>query len=146
VTNPDRAPEGRVYPLVAYPRFRLRELRPGALEVCLGAVELRLRDRLLVEQLAVAFKEDLREFEGREVVTVPETAVTYSLQGNIVYVIAPDAEGSLTAVSRIVEVGETRAGRTAILDNLEPGERVASVGQNKLYRGVKVIIDEKVDL
>lgn len=81
-----------------------------------------------------------------DVVTVPETAVTYSLQGNIVYVIAPDAEGSLTAVSRIVEVGETRAGRTAILDNLEPGERVASVGQNKLYRGVKVIIDEKVDL
>ena len=81
-----------------------------------------------------------------EVVTVPETAVTYSLQGNTVYVIEPDADGVLRAVSRIVEVGETRAGRAAILNNLKPGERVASVGQNKLYRGVKVVIDEDVGL
>ena len=84
--------------------------------------------------------------QTRELVTVPETAVTYSLQGNTVYVIEEAEDGELTAISRIVTVGETRDGRTAVLTNLEPGERVATVGQNKLYRGVKVLIDEEVDL
>jgi membrane fusion protein (multidrug efflux system) len=81
-----------------------------------------------------------------EVVTIPQTAVTYSLQGNTVYVIEEAEDGSLSAVSRIVKAGETREGRTAILDNLAAGARVATVGQNKLYRGVKVVIDEEVDI
>jgi membrane fusion protein (multidrug efflux system) len=82
----------------------------------------------------------------RELVTVPETSVTYSLQGSTVYVIEETEDGGLTATSRIVKVGETREGRTAILDNLAAGEQVATVGQNKLYRGVRVIIDEAVVL
>ncbi len=82
----------------------------------------------------------------REVVTVPQTAVTYSLQGDTVYVIEEAEDGGLSAVSRIVSVGETRGGRTEILNNLAAGERVATVGQNKLYRGVRVVIDEKVEL
>jgi membrane fusion protein (multidrug efflux system) len=79
-------------------------------------------------------------------VTVPETSVSYSLQGNVVHVIEATDEGDLTAVSRIVTVGEVRAGRTAILDGLAADERIVTVGQNKLYRGVKVIIDENVAL
>ena len=80
------------------------------------------------------------------VVTVPETALTYSLQGDTVFVIENHPDGGLTAISRIVRAGETRDGRTAVLDGLEEGERVASVGQNKLYRGVKVLIDDTVDI
>jgi membrane fusion protein (multidrug efflux system) len=80
------------------------------------------------------------------VVTVPETAVTYSLQGNSIYVIEPSENGGLTATSRIVEVGEVRDGRAAILDGLSVGERVVTVGQNKLYRGVGIVIDESVQL
>ncbi len=82
----------------------------------------------------------------QQVITVPETAVTYSLQGNTIFVIEEAEDGGLAADSRIVEVGETRDGRTAILTNLEAGERVATVGQNKLYRGVRVVIDEAVEL
>ncbi|MBW2275659.1 MAG: efflux RND transporter periplasmic adaptor subunit [Deltaproteobacteria bacterium] len=82
----------------------------------------------------------------RPVVTVPETAVTYALQGTAVYVIEPGEEGSLTATSRIVEVGEVRDGRASILDGLGVGERIVTVGQNKLYRGVRVVIDESVQL
>ncbi|MEE4659778.1 MAG: efflux RND transporter periplasmic adaptor subunit [Halieaceae bacterium] len=77
----------------------------------------------------------------REVITVPETAVTYSLQGNAVYVIEDTEDGGQTAVSRIVRVGETLNGRTAVLDNIEVGEQVVISGQNKLYRGVRVLIE-----
>jgi membrane fusion protein (multidrug efflux system) len=79
-------------------------------------------------------------------VTVPETSVTYSLQGNVVHVIETTDEGDLTAVSRIVTVGEVRTGRAAILEGLAADEQIVTVGQNKLYRGVKVIIDENVAL
>jgi membrane fusion protein (multidrug efflux system) len=72
--------------------------------------------------------------------------VTYSLHGNAIYVIEPSEDGGLTARSRIVAVGEVRDGRTAILDGLSAGERIVTVGQNKLYRGVTIVIDESVHL
>lgn len=82
----------------------------------------------------------------REVVTVPETAMTYALQGNTVYVIEPVEDGQLTAIARVVEVGRVQNGRVAVLTGLQPGDQVVSVGQNKLYRGVRVLIDESVSL
>ena len=42
---------------------------------------------------------------------VPETAITYALQGDTVYVVSARKEGGLTAVPRVVRVGETRDGR-----------------------------------
>ena len=80
------------------------------------------------------------------VVTVPETAVTYSLQGNTVFIIEPTDDGGLTASARIVSVGDVRDGRTAILDGLESGQRIVTAGQNKLYRGVRIVVDESVHL
>jgi membrane fusion protein (multidrug efflux system) len=115
---------------------------PGTRNLLLRARVLE-SDGLLPGMFAI-LKVDLRQ--RRDVVTVPETAVTYSLQGNTVYVIEEAEDGGLKATSRIVEVGGTRDGRTAILDNLAAGERVATVGQNKLYRGVRVVIDDDVDL
>ena len=82
----------------------------------------------------------------RSVVTIPETAMTYALQGNTVYVIEPTEDGQLTATARVVRAGAVRDGRVAILSGLEPGDQVVSVGQNKLYRGVRVLIDENVAL
>jgi membrane fusion protein (multidrug efflux system) len=84
--------------------------------------------------------------QTENLVTVAETAVTYSLQGNVVHVIEEAADGGLTAISRIVKVGDVEAGRTAILEGLQAGERVVTAGQNKLYRGVKVLVDESVEL
>lgn len=81
-----------------------------------------------------------------DVVSVPETAMTYALQGNTVYVIETQADGSLTAVAKVVKAGAVRDGKVAVLSGLLPGEQVVSVGQNKLYRGVKVVIDEAVVL
>jgi len=78
-------------------------------------------------------------------VTVPETAITFSVQGDIVWVVSEE-NGQLTVQSRVVEVGETRAARTSVLSNLEPGERVVIVGQNKLYRGAVVALDQNFSL
>jgi len=89
---------------------------------------------------------DLDLGEQREVVTVPETAMTYSLQGNTVYVIEATDDGGLTANARVVQAGKVRDGRVAVLDGLKAGEKVVSVGQNKLFRGVRVVVDERVTL
>jgi membrane fusion protein (multidrug efflux system) len=79
------------------------------------------------------------------VVTVPETAVTYSLQGSTVFVIEQGEEG-LTVAPRVVRTGGTRDGRIAILEGLAEGARVVTAGQNKLFRGAPVVIDETVAL
>jgi membrane fusion protein (multidrug efflux system) len=77
-------------------------------------------------------------------VTVPETAVSYSLSGNIVYVIDSTGE-SRTASPRVVTVGDSRDGLIAILDGVKAGETVVSAGQNKLFRGATVTVDESVN-
>lgn len=77
------------------------------------------------------------------VVTVPETAVTYSLHGDTIFVVE-DREGALRVVPVIVQVGASRDGRTAVVSGLEAGSRVVIAGQNKLYKGAAVIIDESV--
>ena len=84
--------------------------------------------------------------DRQEVVSIPETAMTYALQGNTVFVLDELEDGSLTAVAKVVRSGKVRDGRVAVLEGLSAGDRVVSVGQNKLYRGVKVVIDENVQL
>ena len=114
-----------------------------------GTRSLMLRARILEsEGLIPGMFGSLRLDLGGEqpVVTVPETAVTYSLQGNAVFVIEPTEDGAMTATARIVTTGDVRDGRTAILEGLAEGERVVTAGQNKLYRGVRVLIEESVQL
>lgn len=84
--------------------------------------------------------------ESQQVVTIPETAMTYALQGNTVYVIEKTEDDALTAIARVVKAGAVRDGKVAVLDGLSGGERVVTVGQNKLYRGVRVVVDENVKL
>jgi membrane fusion protein (multidrug efflux system) len=86
---------------------------------------------------------DLDEME--QVVTVPDTAIAYSIQGNTVYVIE-EADAGLVVQPRVVSTGRVRDGRIAVVDGLSAGERVVTVGQNKLYRGAPVVIDESLQL
>ena len=80
-----------------------------------------------------------------EVITVPETSVSYSLHGNTVYVVQTDDDG-LQVQPRVVQTGATRGGKIAILEGLRAGEQVVIAGQNKLHRGAQVVIDESVEL
>ncbi len=83
--------------------------------------------------------------QPRRVVTVPETAVSYSLHGDTVYVLL-QTTGQTTAQPRVVKTGATRDGQIAILDGLLSSEWVVTVGQNKLYRDARVIVDDDVQL
>ncbi|EED32668.1 multidrug RND transporter, membrane fusion protein (HylD family) [gamma proteobacterium NOR5-3] len=74
-----------------------------------------------------------------ERVFVPETAVSYSLQGNLVYVIEEDEEG-LFVSPRVVKTFAANNGEVAIAEGVSAGERVVTAGQNKLYRNARVQI------
>jgi multidrug efflux system membrane fusion protein len=78
------------------------------------------------------------------VVTVPETAVDYTLYGDSVYLLAEkkadDGKTSLTAVRTFVRTGNRINGRAEILSGLKAGDRVVAVGQLKLQSGVAVAI------
>jgi multidrug efflux system membrane fusion protein len=78
------------------------------------------------------------------VVTVPETAVDYTLYGDSVFLIAEkkedDGKTSLTSVRTFVRTGNRVNGRAEILSGLKPGDRVVAVGQLKLQSGAAVAI------
>ena len=78
------------------------------------------------------------------VVTVPETAVDYTLYGDSVYLItekkADDGTTSLTAVRTFVRTGDRIDGRVVITNGMKPGDRVVAVGQLKLQSGAAVAI------
>ncbi len=78
------------------------------------------------------------------VVTVPETAVDYTLYGDSVFLITEkkgdDGKTSLTAVRTFVQPGNRIEGRAEILKGLKPGDRVVAVGQLKLQSGSAVTI------
>jgi multidrug efflux system membrane fusion protein len=78
------------------------------------------------------------------VITVPETAVDYTLYGDAVFLItekkAADGKTSLTAERTFVQTGNRVGGRTEILRGLKAGDRVVAVGQLKLQSGAAVVI------
>ena len=81
--------------------------------------------------------------QPKRVVTVPETAISYSLHGNTLFVLL-QSKGKTTAQPRVVETGATRDGQIAIVHGLLSSEWVVTAGQNKLYRDARVVIDDKV--
>jgi len=74
--------------------------------------------------------------EKPPVITVPETAVDYTLYGDSVYLITEkkedDGKTSLTAVRTFVQTGNRINGRAEIRKGLKPGDRVVAVGQLKV--------------
>ena len=85
-------------------------------------------------------------------VVVPESAISYTLYGNSVYVVVPkktaggepeknaNGEPQWTVERRFVETGEHRNGRVVVSKGLNAGERVVSAGQLKLDTGSHVAI------
>ena len=93
--------------------------------------------------------------EPAKVLTLPRTAIVYSLYGDDVFVVtaAPHAreQGGLSGASgpsgliverRLVRVGAARGERVAIEDGLRAGERVVTAGQIKLQAYSPVALDE----
>jgi membrane fusion protein (multidrug efflux system) len=98
----------------------------------------------------------------QNVVTVPRTAITYSLYGDSVYVVKPDEKKNepqkdaaasngdeqevFVVERRFVTTGQVREERVAISSGLAPGEQVVTTGQLKLKNGSRVVIDNSQEL
>ncbi|MCP1853837.1 MULTISPECIES: efflux RND transporter periplasmic adaptor subunit [unclassified Bradyrhizobium] len=78
------------------------------------------------------------------VVTIPETAVDYTLYGDSVFLITEkkgdDGKTILTADRTFVKTGNRVEGRVEILKGLKAGDKVVAVGQIKLQSGMPVAI------
>ena len=91
--------------------------------------------------------------QDQKVVTLPRTAVTYSLYGESVFVVLSDspdpaaaqaAQGSAGRTMKVerrpVRTGAVHEDRVAILEGIDPGALVVSEGQLKLQSGGRVRI------
>lgn len=77
------------------------------------------------------------------VITVPETAVSYSAYGDSVYVVAPgQGEGGAgpTVRQTYVKTAERQRGRVVVTEGLQAGDRVVTSGQLRLHNGAAVEI------
>jgi multidrug efflux system membrane fusion protein len=82
-----------------------------------------------------------------DVMVLPETAVDYTLYGDSVYVIREDGKDAtghhiLKAVRTPVKTGARWGNKVAILEGLQPGERVVGAGQVKVQNGMQVAIGD----
>lgn len=87
----------------------------------------------------------------KNVVVLPQTAISYSLHGDSVFIIKPegkDKEGKpiLKAYRQYVKVGERRENEASILDGVKNGDQIVTSGQLKLQNGTNVVIDNSVEL
>jgi membrane fusion protein (multidrug efflux system) len=99
----------------------------------------------------------------RPVVTVPRTAVSYSLYGDSLYVVkaADKPEGGtggdaaaapagderkLVAERRFVKTGQARDDRVAIISGIAAGDEVVTTGQLKLNPGAAIRVDNNQPL
>ena len=105
-----------------------------------------------------------------DVLTLPRTAIVYSLYGDSVFVVkpaptaaqpavpsaqsgtgaasagaaaapSPAAGGGLVVERRFVKIGATRGERIAVVEGVQPGEQVVTAGQIKLQANSPVTID-----
>jgi membrane fusion protein (multidrug efflux system) len=91
--------------------------------------------------------------ERKNTIVVPQTAISYSLSGDYVFLIKDespkdaDAEDKILRVYRqYVKVGERRGNEVAILDGLKTGDIIVTSGQLKLQNGTRVVINNNVEL
>jgi membrane fusion protein (multidrug efflux system) len=85
------------------------------------------------------------------VITVPQTAISYSLHGDSIFVIRPDLDSKKDHPHyfidrKYVKVGERRGKDVAILEGIKASDQVVTAGQLKLQNDTKVEIDNTVVL
>lgn len=85
----------------------------------------------------------------KEVMTLPQTAISYNPYGEVVYVLKPhgkDQKGKdlFKAHQQLVTVGENRGTQVQILKGLQKGDLVVTAGQLKIKNGSIVFINNTV--
>ncbi|HYW75387.1 MAG TPA: efflux RND transporter periplasmic adaptor subunit [Gammaproteobacteria bacterium] len=77
--------------------------------------------------------------QARQVLVVPDSAVTYNTYGSYVYVVEKTKKG-LIAKERNVKTGESRNGLTVVTRGLKASDKVVTAGQVKLHPGAAVTL------
>ena len=85
------------------------------------------------------------------VVTVPTSAVDYTLYGSSVFIVKQDGTDKdgkpvLKVTQQFVTTGQERDGRVAITQGLQAGDIIVTAGQQKLQNGMRVEINNSVKL
>jgi membrane fusion protein (multidrug efflux system) len=85
---------------------------------------------------------------GRQVVSLPASAISYAPYGDSVYVVeempGPNGGASYLGVrQQIVRLGGTRGDQVAVVSGLEPGAQVVTSGLFKLRPGIAVAVDNE---
>ncbi len=85
------------------------------------------------------------------VLTVPTSAVDYSLYGSSVFIVkqvGKDADGKpvFKVTQQFVTTGQERDGRVAITKGLQAGDIVVTAGQQKLQNGMQVEINNSINV
>ncbi|WP_376877082.1 efflux RND transporter periplasmic adaptor subunit [Albirhodobacter sp. R86504] len=82
------------------------------------------------------------------VIALPQTVVASSLYGDSVYIVREDkdeeGEAILKAQQVFVTLGRRSGPLVEIVKGVEAGDKVVNAGQNKLYSGATVLIDNSV--
>lgn len=90
----------------------------------------------------------LKEQKNR--VVIPQTAISYSLSGDYVFIIRDESkskkEPDLHVYRQYIKVGERRGDEVSILEGLKPDDMIVTTGQLKLQNGTRIVIDNSVEL
>jgi membrane fusion protein (multidrug efflux system) len=85
---------------------------------------------------------------AKDLVTLPETAISYNPYGDTVFVLGnaagPDGKSRLVAHQVFVTTGDTRGDQVAVLSGVQPGDTVVSAGQLKLRNGTPVAVNNSI--
>jgi membrane fusion protein (multidrug efflux system) len=85
----------------------------------------------------------------QNLITLPQTAITFSPYGDTVYIVDSKAAGAdgkpqLVARQSFVTTGFTRGDQVAVLKGVSEGDLIVTSGQLKLHNGSTVLIDNSV--
>jgi membrane fusion protein (multidrug efflux system) len=85
----------------------------------------------------------------QNLITLPQTAITFSPYGDTVYIVDSKAAGAdgkpqLVARQSFVTTGSTRGDQVAVLKGVSEGDMIVTSGQLKLHNGSTVLIDNSV--
>lgn len=130
---------------------------PGTITAINSQVDEQTRN---IELQATIRNKDMRLYPGifanvsvqlaqhQKVLVVPETAVTYSLYGDSVYVVDKNAKSKTgyTVHERFISVGLRQGKEVAVLKGLKAGDQVVTSGQLKLHDNDNIQINNKVQV
>jgi len=85
----------------------------------------------------------------QNLITLPQTAITFSPYGDTVYIVdskgaGADGKPQLIARQTFVTTGSTRGDQVAVLKGVSEGDMIVTSGQLKLHNGSTVLIDNSV--